>query len=211
MLADLKSLDDFLADVFSLSPVRISVKTRMGLNSTAEFGEILGIYNKYPISELIIHARDRAGMYKSTPDIAAFSAVFPLSRAAVTYNGNIFSASDMDRVHAFVPELDSFMLGRGSAANPALFRVLRGGKALEKEELREFHDVLVAETLASGLSENFTVSRMKELWYYMGSMFPEGQRAVRSINKSRTLADYRSAVSVLFSDGGFNGANRFEG
>lgn len=211
MLADLRSLDDFLADVFSLSPVKISVKTRMGLNSTAEFGEILGIYNKYPITELIIHARDRAGMYKSVPDMEAFSAAFSESRAVVVYNGNIFSVSDLDRVRTFVPELDRFMLGRGPAANPALFRILRGGNPLEKDELREFHDVLVEETLSSGLSENFTVSRMKELWYYMGSLFPEGKKSIRDINKSRSMSDYRAAVSTLFSCGGFDGSKGFSG
>lgn len=211
MLADLRSLDDFLADVFSLSPVQVSVKTRMGLNSTTEFAEILDIYNKYPISELIIHARDRAGMYKSAPDMEAFSAAFPVSRATVTYNGNIFSAPDIDRICSFVPELDRFMLGRGPAANPALFRVLRGGNVPEKEELREFHDVLVAETLASGLSESFTVSRMKELWYYMGSLFPDGKRAIHDINKSRSISDYRVAVSTLFSGGGFDGSMGFQG
>ena len=211
MLADLRSLDDFLADVFSLSPVKVSVKTRMGLNSTAEFGEILDIYNKYPISELIIHARDRVGMYKSRPDVEAFSAAFSESCAAVVYNGNIFTASDLDRVRAVVPALDRFMLGRGPAANPALFRVLRGGNPLEKNELREFHDILVAETLASGLSENFTVSRMKELWYYMGSLFPEGKKAIRDINKSRSMSDYRVAVSTLFSCGGFDGTRGFSG
>ena len=211
MLADLRSLDDFLAAVFALSPVRVSVKTRMGLASTEEFGEILEIYNKYPICELIIHARDRAGMYKSAPDIPAFAAAYGKSRVPVTYNGDIFTPSDVERVRAAVPELSSFMLGRGPSANPELFRQLRGGRALEKEELREFHDTLVAETLASGLSENFTVSRMKELWFYMSCLFPDGKRAAREINKSRSMSDYRAAVSTLFSNGGFDGSLGFHG
>lgn len=211
MLADLRSLDDFLADVFALSPVRVSVKTRMGLASTEEFGKILEIYNKYPLCELIIHARDRAGMYKSAPDIPAFAAAYGKSHAPVTYNGDIFTPADVERVRAAVPELSSFMLGRGPSANPALFRQLRGGRALEKEELREFHDTLVAETLASGLSENFTVSRMKELWFYMSCLFPGGKRAVREINKSRSMIDYRAAVGTLFSSGGFDVSLGFHG
>lgn len=211
MLSDLRSLDVFLADVFSFSPVRISLKTRMGLNSTAEFGEILEIYNKYPICELIIHARDRAGMYKSTPDLATFAGAYGKCRAPVTYNGDIFTSDDLERVRGAVPELSRFMLGRGPAANPALFRQLRGGHALEEDELREFHDVLVAETLASGLSENFTVSRMKELWFYMGSLFPKGKRAIREINKSRSMSDYQAAVGTLFSGGGFDASSGFGG
>lgn len=209
MLADLRSLDDFLADVFSLSPVRVSVKTRMGLNSTAEFEEILEIYNKYPICELIIHARDRVGMYKSSPDLAAFADAYSKSRAPVAYNGDIFTPADLERVCAAAAGVSSFMLGRGPSANPALFRLLRGGGALEKAELREFHDVLFSRTLASGLSENYTVSRMKELWFYMGCLFPEGKRALREINKSRSMYDYLSAVGTLFSSGGFDASAGF--
>lgn len=211
MLTDLRSLDDFLADVFSLCPIAVSVKTRMGIRSTEEFGKILEIYDKYPISELIVHARDREGMYKSTPDISAFKAAFSSGRGNMTYNGNIFSSADLERVKAAVPGLGSFMVGRGCAADPALLRELRGGRPPEKEELREFHDVLVSETLSSGLAENFTVSRMKELWFYMGCLFPDGKKALREINKSRSMSDYRSAVGLLFSIGGFDGSARFPG
>ena len=60
--ADLSSLDDMLADIFSRAPVAVSVKTRMGLESVDEFGTILEIYNKYPIAEPTIHARARCGL-----------------------------------------------------------------------------------------------------------------------------------------------------
>ena len=122
MLADLRSLDDFLAEVFSRCELRVSVKTRMGLASTEEFPAILEIYNKYPLSELIIHARDREGMYKSTPDLKGFAAAFRQSRAPVCYNGNIFSPAAIDAAVQAVPGLERVMIGRGAAANPALFR-----------------------------------------------------------------------------------------
>ena len=81
--ADLGSLDDMLADIFSRAPVAVSVKTRMGLESVDEFGTILEIYNKYPIAELTIHARARSGMYKSPVDREAYLTAARNSRAPV--------------------------------------------------------------------------------------------------------------------------------
>ena len=92
------------------------------------------------------------------------------------------------------------MLGRGVVTNPALFRELRGGAALTAGELKSFHDRLTEECLASGLAPNYTVARMKELWFYQLCMFPGSERAGKAILKSRTLADYRAAVSALFAN-----------
>ena len=210
MLVDLRSLDDFLAEVFSRCPIAVSVKTRLGLESTEEFPAILEIYNKYPLSRLIIHARDRAGMYKSTPDLAAFAAAFKNSRAPVCYNGNLFDAASLAAVTDQVPGLKQVMAGRGAAANPALFRQLRGGKALEAEELREFLARLLEVFLADGLGERYALARLKELWYYVIHMFP-GSEGTKRINKALTVADYRSAVDALFASGAFSPAGHFEG
>ena len=57
MLRDLGTLDAFLEEVISRCPLRLSVKTRLGVESTAEFPAILEIYNRYPIHQLIIHAK----------------------------------------------------------------------------------------------------------------------------------------------------------
>ena len=211
MLSDLTSLDAFLSRVFEAAPVKVSVKTRMGMNSTGEFPAILEIYKRYPLSELIIHARDRAGQYKSRPDREAFARAFEGCPFPVCYNGNIFNAEHMASLTAQVPGLSRVMLGRGAAANPALFRVLKGGPALGRDELREFHDRLLDDALSSGLSPHYAMARMKELWYYMIWMFPGSAREYKALNKSRSLDEYRSAVTLLFStcpidpDTGFGG------
>lgn len=210
MLADLDSLDRFLEEVFSHCPIRVSVKTRMGLDGTAEFPAILERYNKYPLSLLIIHARDREGMYRSEPDLAGFAAAFPASRAPVCYNGNIFTPASLTAVKETVPGLEAVMVGRGAAANPALIRQLKGGPALEAEELREFLDRLLDSFLAAGMGEKFALARLKELWYYVIALFP-GSEGARRINKARSAADYREAVAALFASGRFSAQAHFGG
>jgi len=203
MLADLNSLDAFLAEVFSHCPVAVSIKTRMGMESTAEFSAILELYRKYPLCELIIHARARSGMYQSKAEPAAFAAALPCPWP-VTYNGDLFSPADLDLLRCAVPGQDRIMLGRGAASDPALFRILRGGRALEREELRVFHDRLLDAALGSGLSPAFAMARMKELWFYLIRKFPGADKPYKMLNKSRSLADYRAAVDALFASGRFD-------
>lgn len=211
MLLDLHSLDGFFDRVFSACPLRISVKTRLGLESAAEFPVILELYNKYPLSELIIHARDRKGLYQSTPDLGAFAAAYPQSRAPVCYNGNVLDCSGFETVLAAVPGLERVMCGRGAAANPALFRVLRGGKTPELGELRFFLDRLCAAYEEDGLPPYYLLGRMKELWYYVNHMFPGTQRELKQLNKARSLSDYHTAVEAIFASGRFDPGAAFPG
>lgn len=203
--ADLRSLDDMLADIYASTPLPVSIKTRMGLESAEEFASIVEIYNKYPVSELIIHARTRAGMYSAPAEPAAFLRAAPLCRAELCYNGDIFRPEDASSL----PDTDCFMLARGAMANPALLRELRGGAALERAELQAFHDALLAEHLSSGFDPRSACSRMKELWSYMRCLFPGSEREIKALNKSRTLEGYVSAANTIFSACAFEPTARF--
>lgn len=211
MLADLRSLEAFLDRVFNQCPVRVSVKTRLGLENTEEFPAILELLNRYPLSELILHARDRKGLYRSTPDLGAFAAAFASSRAPVCYNGNILSPAHAGQVLSRVPELDRLMAGRGAAADPALFRRLRGGPALEREELAQFLSALLSAYLASGIGDHYSLGRMKELWYYVNHKFPGCQRELKRLNKARSISDYRDAAKAVFASGRFDPEASFPG
>ena len=209
MLGDPDALDACLEAIFTRCPLRVSVKTRLGLHSAAEFPGLVDIYKKYPLSRLIVHVRDRDGMYKSAPDMEAFAAAlacpFP-----VEYNGNLFRPGDLAALRKRYPALDAAMLGRGAVTNPAIFREMQGGAPLGLEELRDFHDALVEAYLASGLAPNFTVSRMKELWYYQLCLFPGSKREGKEILKARALPDYRAAVSQLFNNVPLDAGARFD-
>ena len=56
-LAEPERLEAFLDEIFGKCPIRISVKTRLGMEEPGEFTRLLKIYNKYPMEELIIHPR----------------------------------------------------------------------------------------------------------------------------------------------------------
>ena len=150
-------------------------------------------------------------MYKSPVDLPAFAAAFPVSRAPLRYNGNVVDRASYEKVMSTVPALERMMIGRGAAADPALFRLLSGGAPLEAAELRDFLDRLLSAFLNAGLGERFALSRLKELWYYLIWKFPGAQRQAKAINKARTLGDYRAAVQALFASGLYDEGAAFHG
>lgn len=205
-----EELKRFLDEVFQKPCLEISIKTRIGKEDPEEFVRLLRIYNQYPLKELIIHPRVQTDYYRNMPNREVFAEAIKNSANPVCYNGDLF---DLEKCQAFeteFPQVDICMLGRGLLVNPALVRELQGGKMLEKQELREFHDALCREyeTVMSG--DRNVLFKMKELWFYMGHLFEENKKQVKKIKKSQKLSDYMEAVDSLFEEGEFHAWGTFE-
>ena len=204
LLADRDALCRLLDGVFASPPCAVSVKTRMGWAGTEEFAALLDVYRRYPLAELIVHARDRAGMYRSRPDVEGFAPALGDSPFPVCYNGDVFSPADLAALGEKLPTLERVMLGRGAAADPALFRRLRGGAPLGAEELRAFLGALWEAALSAGLGPAQALARMKEQWYYLRWKFPGGEKLLKKLFKSRRADDYAAALDALFGSGLFD-------
>lgn len=205
-LAYPRELDAFLEQVFEGCGMEISVKTRLGKEDPEEFGPLLEIFNKYPLEKLIIHPRVQTDFYKNTPDLEAFSAAAAQSKNPVCYNGDLFSVEKVRGFTARFPQVDAVMLGRGLLVNPSLAADCKnagmGGErgTPDKEILGAFLERL-AEDYSRVLSgERDVLFKMKELWFYLGKLFPEGEKYLKKIRKAQRLLEYRMAVKALLSD-----------
>ena len=202
-LAYPEELDRFLDEIFSKSDMEISVKTRIGKEREEEFEKLLEIYNQYPLKELIIHPRVQTDYYKNTPRMAAFREGFLHSRSPVCYNGDIFMTSDYDRLTEEYPSLNRIMLGRGIAANPGLLYEIRTRGPVSGQKIREFHHRLYhgyQDLLLPVSGERVVLFKMKEIWSYMISGFPDSKRWEKKIKKAVSLKAYEEAVSSLFQE-----------
>lgn len=129
-LKDPKALLTFFDEVFEEKekkkiPVDISVKTRLGMEDPEEIIPLMQIYNRFPLSEVIIHARVRKDMYKYPVRREAFGQALAMSRHPVCYNGDILSPKDgLDFAREF-PQVSRVMLGRGLIGNPWLHESIR--------------------------------------------------------------------------------------
>ena len=208
LLAYPEELDHFLDEIFSKSPVRISVKTRIGRDNTDDAFLLMEIYRKYPLSELIIHPRTQKEFYRGVPDQALFGNLaaaycFGSERTAhhtVCYNGNLLTGQDYRDFTERFPSVPAVMLGRGVMANPGLIRQIRTGKPTDKKTLRAFHDEILEGYRAAFGSDNNALFRMKELWIYMIHLFTDFEPYKKKIHKAQNLADYRCTVDALFQE-----------
>lgn len=199
-LAKLEELDIFLDEIFKMDDIKISVKTRIGKDSPDEFYNIIKVYNKYPIHELIIHPRTRQDFYGNKPNLEVFKDGLALSTNPVCYNGDIFTAEDYTKIEKAFPELNTVMLGRGILANPGLVGLIKDNIQLDKKLLKEFHDELLDNYMELYKDKNIAMLRMKELWSYMLYIFSDNKKYGKKIKKSQDLNDYKSAVFTLFEE-----------
>ncbi len=110
-LAKREELDIFLDEIFKINDMKISIKTRIGKDSPKEFYELIKIYNKYPIEELIIHPRTQKDFYGNKPNLEVFKDALSLSINPICYNGDIFTNSDYNRLIKAFPEIKTVMIG----------------------------------------------------------------------------------------------------
>lgn len=199
-LSKQKELDQFFDTVFSQRETKISVKTRIGKDRPEEFYELIEIFNKYPLEELIIHPRVQKDFYKNKPNLKIFEEALILSKNPVCYNGDIFSVNDYEVFTADFPLVSTLMLGRGLITNPGLIGEISGHSKLDKKLLKDFHDKLYEDYKRVLLSERNVLFKMKDLWLYMITMFSDPAKYAKRIKKSERFYEYEEAVSSLFRE-----------
>ncbi|MDY4078733.1 MAG: tRNA-dihydrouridine synthase family protein [Clostridium sp.] len=193
-------LDKFLEEIFTLENMKISIKTRIGKDNPEEFYELIKIYNKYPLEELIIHPRTRNDFYGNKPNLDVFKDALSLSKAEVCYNGDIFTVDNYNNLVNEFPKVKKVMLGRGILANPGLIGEIKEGTFIDKKVLKEFHDKILNNYIELFKEEKNAIFRMKELWGYMIYIFSDNKKYAKKIKKAQKLREYNEAVFSLFQE-----------
>jgi len=212
-------LDAFLSEVYEKCPMKISIKTRIGLEDENEWENLLSIYEKYPMEELIIHPRLRTDYYKAPIRMDAFAKAVEQIKVPVCYNGEINSVEDVMRIREQFPQVERLMIGRGVLRYPQLFLQIReelgaesgqdgvttqaGTVGMSQEELkkriRTFHDELLEDYRIIMSGDRNALFKMKEIWSYMGEAFEGADKHLKKIKKANYITDYKIAVNELFS------------
>ncbi len=214
-LAQPDKIDEFLYNIFASRTVtdnniKISIKTRLGLEREEEFENILDVFNRYKLEELIIHPRVRLDYYKNQPHIEAFEKAAAISRNPVGYNGDIFTREDYKEFVLKHKNTGSVMAGRGFIASPWLAVRIRQinadmddcefNEADERKKLKEFHDTVYGEYLKIMSGDKNVIHKMKEVWSYMKTSFDNCEKEYKSIKKAQHMYDYEAAVRSVFAD-----------
>ena len=196
-LGDLEGLSTFLSEVFEKTSARVSVKTRIGVERPEEFQEILGIYNRFPIHELIIHPRVKAEMYRGTVHMDIFRAAEETAEMPLCYNGDIWKKGSVPELS---PRVTAVMCGRGMVADPSLIRQIAGGKPASKEELGAFMEVLFERYRAEFSGDTPVLHKMKEIWALMERNLPGKEKEFKKLYKVKTAEEYRMITRRILGE-----------
>ncbi|WP_303864525.1 tRNA-dihydrouridine synthase [Alkalibaculum bacchi] len=195
-----KELDTFLEEIFTHLSIKISIKTRIGKDSPHEFYELIEIYNKYPLEELIIHPRIQLDFYKNKPNLAIFKDALTLSKNPVCYNGDLFAAKEYEAFCSDFPDINTVMIGRGLIYNPGLAMGIKTNTKLDKNLLKDFHHRLYEDYQNILFGDKNVLFKMKEVWYYMIESFTNHSKYAKKIKKAQRLTDYDEVITSLFAE-----------
>ena len=222
-LAKPVALDRFLEEIYRECPLKISIKTRLGVDDPEEFPEIIDIYNKYPVEELIIHPRVQKDYYKNTPNLEMFAEAVRRCNMPLCYNGDICSLEDYERIRECFPEVSRMMIGRGLLAHPELALQIQereadrtpektvdpqeqtGGSRDLSDRERLNHIGAYANALCEAYCEAYgpgqpVLFKMKELWGFLADSMPDGKKLRKKIHKTQRLDGYQRLMREVFPD-----------
>ena len=200
-----EELDLFLDEIFSKSPISVSVKTRIGMSNMEEWSALLKIYEKYPIAELTIHPRLQAEGYKGAPHPEAYAEAVDRLSCPLCYNGDITSVDTLQRITDVLPKTDAIMIGRGILQNPGLLNQIKEADspfstADSLVTLREFHNAVLEGYIKIMSGDTNTLYKMKDLWTFLSQSFVSPEKYMKKIRKSKSIEEYKSAVNALFEE-----------
>ncbi len=181
----------------------LSIKCRLGYLAVDEMNDLLPVFNGYPLSELIVHARIGKQLYKGAVYEADFGQLIGKTNAKLVYNGDVFSTESYRHFDATFLEIKHWMLGRGLLANPFLATEIKGqcviSEVQKAEIVKQFVQEMFEIRLQNAKGNLSCIGRMKELWSYLVWSFDSPIDAWRLVRKARNIEEYESAVNEIFS------------
>lgn len=193
-------LEHFLEKIYGGLSIDISIKTRIGVKQPAEFANLLDLYNRFPVKELIIHPRVQKDMYHNQPNWEAFAQAMRESKHKLCYNGDLFTVGDFKAFCAAFPTVEAVMLGRGILHNPGLLDEIQQQKCLDKQLLRQFHDEILQGYQQAFSGDKPVLFKMKELWSYMLPLLEHSADYAKKLRKIEKIRQYQIWVEQLFQE-----------
>jgi tRNA-dihydrouridine synthase B len=197
-------IESFLEKTMPAIKPKLSIKLRIGLKYPDEVLQLIPIFNRFQIEELIIHPRTGVQMYEGEVDLDIFEQCLNFAKHRVVYNGDIDSLEKLEMLSKRFGSVDRWMIGRGLIGNPFLAEKIKFNTEKPYDEkikiMRAFHDQLFAEYSKILSGPSHITNKMKEIWTYMGSFFENGEKIRKKINKTHHRDNYVDVVNKIFDE-----------
>ncbi len=203
LISNTERIRSILERAHSESDILVSMKMRLGYETTQEILDVFPILDTFPLKNIAIHARLGKQLYKGGVHLDAFQECVNTTKHKLYYNGDITSVAKFREMQERFPTIDHWMIGRGLIADPFLPSMIKKNTTdypTNKIALfSDFHD-----TLYQGYSESLSgpshiLLKMHHLWEYFSVIFSNPQKVLKKINKSKSIRNYELAVKEILA------------
>ena len=211
MLPYPEMVNEILEKVMPEIDINFSIKCRLGYFSEEEIIDLMDVFNSFKISELTVHARIGKQLYTGDVRIEAMKKAISKSSIDMAYNGDIFSVDDFKEIQNNLETIDNWMIGRGLLVDPFLPMKIKNEHYPDLSEQKEIAykfitDLYLAYRKKMNGSPQST-GALKELWGFMSYSFPNSQKILNRIKKTRSLDEYEEVVANVFNDNDWVGSD----
>ena len=202
MISNPNKINRVLERAHSESDIIISMKMRLGYDTTEEILDVLPVLDKYPIKNIAIHARIGKQLYKGGVHLDAFQQCIDNTKHKLYYNGDITSVAKFHEMQQRFPSIDHWMIGRGLIADPFLPTMIKNNTHEYPENkidlFSAFHDTLYAIYSESLSGSTHILLKMYHLWEYFSTTFNDPHKVLKKIKKAQSIRNYEAAVAEIF-------------
>ena len=202
LISNPEKINHVLERAHSESDIIVSMKMRLGYETTEEILDVLPILDQYPIKNIASHARIGKQLYKGGVHLDAFQQCIDNTKHKLYYNGDITSVAKFHEMQQRFPSIDHWMIGRGLIADPFLPMMIKNNTQEYPENKIElfnaFHDTLYAIYSESLSGATHILLKMYHLWEYFSATFSNPHKVLKKIKKAQSIRNYEAAVAEIF-------------
>ena len=175
-----------------------SIKVRLGIEEKTLLEKRLPLIQSFPLREICVHPRTAKQMYEGDVDLDAFERICEKCTLPLTYNGDIRTLEDYQRLSTRFPMIKRWMIGRGIVANPFLAESIRAGKdTREMARFQVWHADIVGRYAENAPGDHALLGHLKELWSYLAPTFKQGEQIWNSLKITRTREEFERVLKLI--------------
>ncbi len=203
LIKNTEQINHILERAHAETDIIVSMKMRLGYDTTEEILDVLPVLEKYPIKNIAIHARIGKQLYKGGVHLDAFQHCIDNTKQKLYYNGDITSVATFHAMQERFPSIDHWMIGRGLIADPFLPSMIKNNTTAYPKNKMElfsaFHDTLYEGYSESLSGQTHILLKMHHLWEYFSVLFSNPHKVAKNIKKSKSIRNYEATVKEVIA------------
>jgi len=196
-----EKIEEILNRVCAETDIQVSVKMRLGYESSQEIFHVLPVLERYRLANITIHPRIGKQLYRGEVDLKTFKECLGKTSHKIFYNGDLTSVQSFREMKERFPTINHWMIGRGLIADPFLPSMIKADNPVYPENryevLSSFHDTLFSSYEEALSGQKHLLMKMAPFWEFFIQSFPHSPKYLKKIKKAQSISVYRDLVKNM--------------